>query len=288
MTGFGKAEGERYGLHVTIELRSVNHRFCEISVRLPKALAGLEPQVRQLLSSRLVRGRISAFISLNGERDEQGELVLDALSVDRYFRLLKELKKKYRLEGSLDIKTMASFPDLFVRKPPQVNEKKVWPWLATLLKRAVGDLSSAQEQEGRILARDMRKRITKIRRTLTAIKNSNPVRVRKARKALRSRIASLIGDAEIDEQRFATEVALMADKSDATEECVRLGAHIDQFSSLLRSRQSEGRKMNFLLQEMNREINTLGAKSTDVAVARYVVEIKEEIEKVREQVQNFQ
>ena len=288
MTGFGRVEGEKYGLHLTIELRSVNHRFCDFSVRLPKALATLEPQVRQLLSQLLVRGRVSVFVSLNGEREELGDLEVDVDAADRYFGLLGDLKRRYKLEGMVDIKTMASFPDLFVRRPPRVEEERVWPWFAALLRRAAKNLARAQEQEGRILARDMKHRIGKIQRSLAAIKKSSRTRVEEARKALRARIAVLVGDADFDEQRYATEIALMADKADVTEECVRLGAHLDQFSQLMRSKQSEGRKMNFLRQEMNRELNTLGAKVGNVSVSRLVVDVKEEIEKIREQVQNIQ
>jgi len=288
MTGFGRAEGERYGLHLSIELRSVNHRFLDISVRLPKALATLEPDVRRLLSEKLNRGRVSAFISLNGEREEQGEIVLDTEAAERYFNLLRELKRRFKIEGNVDLKTMSSFPDLFVRRPPRVDEAKVWPWLASLLRKAVKDLVSAQESEGRILARDLRERLLVMKKALGAIRKSAPIRLEESRKALRARIAALVGENELDEQRYATEIAMMADRADATEECVRLAAHIDQFSAFLRSGRSEGRKMNFLLQEMNREANTLGAKAGDAVISRLVVELKEEIEKVREQVQNIQ
>src|SRR6516162_9868106 len=246
MTGFGSADLERSGQRLTAEIRSVNHRFCEVSVRGPKVALQFEDQVRQLIQDRFSRGKFNLTITWVGA-GEQGEVLkLNEAVAQRYVDLMSQLKMRFKLAGEVDVSTVAALPDLFT-------------WEHTAM-----------------------------RKQLDIVNERAPLRPHEAKERMVARIKPLLDDVEMDPIRIAQEVALLADRLDCTEECVRLSAHLDQFRHLIEGPELAGRKLNFLLQEMNREANTIGSKANDVEIQHAVIVIKEELERLREQVQNVE
>jgi len=292
MTGYGRGEVLVDGLRLTAELRSVNHRFCEISVRLPRALSALEGEARKSLTERLTRGKISLAVTWGGEGEHQAEpsatLRLDAHAADRYMTLLRELKAKYGLAGDMDVRSFASLPNIFVWEEPASDTDAYASVLREVISKATDDMVRMKELEGETLRSDLESRVESIRGRVAQIRERAPDRLRDARTRLRERVNLLLEDGEIPEERVAQEVAILSDRLDCTEECVRLESHCAHFRKLLDEESTPGRKLNFLLQEMNREINTIGSKSSDVPIVEQVVEVKEELERIREQVQNIE
>ena len=292
MTGYGRGEVVVNGLRLTAEVRSVNHRFCELSTRLPRILSAFEAEVRRLLTERLSRGKISLVVSWGGEGEREAEpgvtLKLDARSADRYMELLGALKSKYGLTGEMDLKTFAALPNIFVWEEPETDSEHYLSMLREVVTKATEDVIRMKEQEGAALERDLEARVDSIRSRVARIRGRAPERTREAQERFRERIRVLLDAGELPEERIAQEVAILSDRLDCTEECVRLEAHCGNFLNLLQQESTPGRKLNFLLQEMNRESNTIGSKSSDVPMVEQVVEVKEELERIREQVQNIE
>jgi len=288
MTGYGSAEIERDGQRVTAEIRSVNHRYCEVAVRCPRVVNAFEDQIRQLVQERYSRGKFNLTIGWSGAGEAGEVLRLNELVADRYVGLLTQLKDRYRLDSTIDVHTLAALPDLFTWEHDALSDEETWALLKQLILAACDNMEAMKAREGQALARDFDQRLKIVRQQLDLVSERAPLRPVEAKTRLMSRLQNLLDDVEIDPIRLAQEVALMADRLDTTEECVRLAAHIDQFRSLIDGTELAGRKLNFLLQEMNREANTIGSKSNDVDTTRAVIVIKEEIERLREQVQNVE
>ncbi|HEY2924165.1 MAG TPA: YicC/YloC family endoribonuclease [Candidatus Eisenbacteria bacterium] len=292
MTGYGRGEVLMNGLRLTAEVRSVNHRFCELSVRLPRALSAFEAEARKLVTERISRGKISLAVTWGGEGEQQAEptgtLRLDAHAADRYMELLGELKSKYGLVGDIDLKSFAALPNLFIWEEPASDADHYVSLLRDVVTKAADDIIRMKELEGEALRSDLETRVESIRNRVAQIRERAPDRLREARTRLRERVNLLLEPGELPEERVAQEVAILSDRLDCTEECVRLEAHCGHFRKLLEEESAPGRKLNFLLQEMNREINTIGSKSSDVPIVEQVVEVKEELERIREQVQNIE
>lgn len=292
MTGYGRGEVAVDGLRLTAEVRSVNHRFCEISARLPRALSPFESEVRQLLQGRLTRGKVSLAVSWGGEGEEGREpaaaLRLDERNVARYLEILSSLKERYGLPGEMGIASFALLPNLFVWEEPSADRARHLSLLLDVVARATDDAIRMKEREGEMLRRDLEARVRSIHDRVARIRERAPARVRDAMEKMRERIRVLLAEGTLPEERLAQEAALLSDRLDCTEECVRLEAHCDHFTKLLAEEDTPGRKLNFLLQEMNREINTIGSKSSDVPIVEQVVDVKEELERIREQVQNIE
>jgi uncharacterized protein (TIGR00255 family) len=292
MTGYGRGEVLMNGLRLTAEVRSVNHRFCELSVRLPRALSAFEAEARKLVTERISRGKISLAVTWGGEGEQQAEptgtLRLDAHAADRYMELLGELKSKYGLVGDIDLKSFAALPNLFIWEEPASDADHYVSLLRDVVTKAADDIIRMKELEGEALRSDLETRVESIRNRVAQIRERAPDRLREARTRLRERVNLLLEEGELPEERVAQEVAILSDRLDCTEECVRLEAHCGHFRKLLEEESAPGRKLNFLLQEMNREINTIGSKSSDVPIVEQVVEVKEELERIREQVQNIE
>ena len=280
------------GLRLTAEVRSVNHRFCEISVRLPRALSAFEGEARKVLTEKLSRGKITLAVMWGGEGERQAEptatLRLDPNAADRYMELLRELKAKYKLAGDIDLKSFASLPNIFLWEEPASDDGHYLSMLRDVVTTAANDIIKMKELEGEALRRDLETRVDSVRDRVARIRERAPERIRDARTRLRERVNLLLEDGELPEERVAQEVAILSDRLDCTEECVRLEAHCGHFRKLLDEESTPGRKLNFLLQEMNREVNTIGSKSSDVPIVEQVVEVKEELERIREQVQNIE
>jgi len=288
MTGYGSAELDRDGLSLTAEIRSVNHRFCEVSLRSPKVVSLFEDRVRQLIADRFSRGKFNLTITWSGAGESGEELKVNELVADRYVALLEKLRERYRLDSGLDLRTLAALPDLFVWEHTALSDEETWVLVKDLVSRACDSMDTMKAREGQALAKDRQHRLGLVREQLDVVIRRAPERPIEAKERLETRLKALLADVELDPVRLAQEVALMADRLDVTEECVRLAAHLDQFHSLVAGPEQAGRKLNFLLQEMNREVNTIGSKANDVEVGHAVIVMKEEIERLREQVQNVE
>jgi uncharacterized protein (TIGR00255 family) len=292
MTGYGRGEVVVDGLRLAAEVRSVNHRFCELSARLPRTLGTFEHEARKIVQERSVRGKINLVVTWGEEgedgREPTGTLTLDERTADRYMELLQALQKKYGLQGAVDVGTFATLPNLFVWSEMRRDPEFYLGILREVVTSATEDMIRMKETEGAALRKDLEMRVEGIRDRVAQIRERAPLKVRETAERLHERVRVLLNGNELPEERLAQEIAVMADRLDATEECVRLEAHCDHFKKLLNEEATPGRKLGFLLQEMNREINTIGSKSADVPIIEQVVDVKEELERIREQVQNIE
>jgi uncharacterized protein (TIGR00255 family) len=288
MTGYGSGELERDGQRLAAEIRTVNHRYCEISIRAPRVVSAFEDQVRRLVQDRLTRGKISVAITWSGAGETGEVLKVNEAIADRYMTLLDELRKRYALKSDVDLRTLSNFPDVFTWEHTALSDEETWEIVKEVVEHACDSVLAMKSREGEALARDLLDRLGLIGGELKKIAARAPSRPQEARDRMQQRLNGLLGDVEVDPYRLAQEVALMADRLDCTEECVRLAAHLEQFRHLIEGDELAGRKLNFLLQEMNREANTIGSKSNDVEITRGVIVMKEEIERLREQVQNVE
>ena len=288
MTGYGSAELERDGQRLAAEVRSVNHRFCEVSIRAPKLVSLFEDQIRQLVQERFSRGKITISISWSGVGESGEVLSLNLPVVERYVSILQQLRDRYGLSAELNVGTLATLPDVFTWEHAALSDEQTWSLVKALVNQACDNMNMMKAREGEALARDLDKRLKILREELDRVVERAPFRPKEAKERLMSRLKVMLDDVEMDPARIAQELALMADRLDCTEECVRLSAHLDQFRSLMEGPELAGRKLNFLLQEMNREANTIGSKANDVEIAHAVVVMKDEVERLREQVQNVE
>ena len=286
MTGYGSAEIERSGQRLSAEVRSVNHRFCEVSIRGPKVALAFEDQIRTLIQDRFSRGKFNLTINWAGAGDQGEVLKLNESVAQRYVDLMSQLKERFGLSGDIDLATMAALPDLFTWEHATISDDETWSRVREVVEKACINMNLMMDREGAALARDFEARLNVIRGELERVSVRAPLRPQEAKERMVSRIRPLLDDVNMDPIRIAQEVALLADRLDCTEECVRLAAHLDQFKHLIEGPEMAGRKLNFLLQEMNREANTIGSKANDVEIGRAVIVMKEEIERIREQVQN--
>jgi len=288
MTGYGKAEIAVDGYEVMVEIRSVNHRFLEVSSRLPRVLVGAEGRVKDLVQKRVKRGHVSVTISLEGEDEKGGFLRADEKAAEDYLRILRRLQRKHRLKGEVDIGLLAGLPNLFHEERAPLSQDAAWKRVRPTFERALEDMVRMRAWEGRKIARDLEQRIRAILRIAAVIEVKAPLRVKAAKERMAKRITALLGETRFAEEKILAEAALLADKYDISEEGQRLRSHCTQFQGYLRSNEPVGRRLDFLLQEMNREANTLGSKANDAGIAQQIVHVKEELERAREQVQNVE
>ena len=292
MTGFGRAEAVLGGKKIAVEMKSLNHRYLEISLRSPAVLAPFEIDIKKKIGEQCSRGRIEVFIRVD-EGDEAGaaaeeQLVLNMPRIRHYYDMLAQLKRDLALPDEITLSMLTGFRDIFISKEPETVSTLPWEEVEQVLLDAMQTLMQMRGIEGETLKKDLLSRITLIKEQLETIAYRSPAVVLEYRRRLSERIKELTTDTAVDETRLAQEVAIMAEKSDITEEIVRLESHLGQFVSLLDEGDAVGRKVDFLIQEMNREINTIGSKSGDSAIAKTVIEIKSELSKLREQVQNIE
>lgn len=290
MTGYGRAESVILGRKFAIEMKSVNHRYLEVSLRLPGMLFSLEPEIKKRIGEQFIRGRIEASVRVDSDGGDEGaaRYTLNVPLARNYHALLSQLREELQLGEPVTLAMMAGLRDLFVPAEALQDPALLWEGLARLLDEATGMLVKMREREGESLARDLTARLALIAGFLEEISGRAPQVVLDYQNRLAERIRELTGAMVIDESRLLQEVAIMAERSDITEEIVRFRSHIDQFTDLLRTDEGAGRKIDFLIQEMGREVNTIGSKSGDAAVSRSVIEIKSELAKLREQVQNIE
>lgn len=290
MTGYGKAAGVVADRKFTVEMKSVNHRFLEISLRMPQMLAPLEAEIKRRMGEKFSRGKIDVSIRAEGNGDGEGvtRLALNLPLVRNYHALLNQLRDELNLSEEISLATLTGLRDVFI--PTEVVEEPadLWEGFSAVLDDAIRNIVEMREKEGEALSADLKNRLQTISGLLGEIDARTPVVVADYQRRLTERIKELTDGMIIDESRLLQEVAIMAEKSDITEEIVRFRSHVQQFYDLLAAEEAMGRKIDFLLQEMGREVNTIGSKSGDVGIARAVVEIKSELAKLREQAQNIE
>ncbi|MGB5217534.1 MAG: YicC/YloC family endoribonuclease [Smithella sp.] len=288
MTGFGRAETVCQGKNIIVEAKSVNHRFLEIFLRTPSALLPLELEYKKKISEKFKRGRIEVFIKFDGEGADVSRVNLNMDIARDYFNVLSRLNDEFNLQSPVTVQTLAGFRDIFT---PPVDSQLDADFLNAVEKtfmQALEILAGMRQEEGLSLFQDMQMRLREISEMMAQIKSRAPQVVMEYQKRLSERVKELTEGYTLDDARLAQEVAMMADRTDITEEIVRMKSHIEQFEALLQSEGTEGRKIDFLLQEMNREINTIGSKAGDMPITHHVIDVKSELGKLREQAQNIE
>lgn len=288
MTGFGRAVKELDGYVIAVELKSVNHRYFEFSSRCPRQYGFIEDKLKSFINSRVSRGKVECFVSIDALNTESADVAVNNTLASAYVKALKEISSTYDLKEDFGASTIARFPDVLVVKKAEEDEEKIWNMVKSVAEEAVNRFIEMRSVEGKKMYDDVYSRSQFILDTVSFIEERSPETVQEYNDKLVERVHELLGDVTLDEGRILQEVAIYADKVAVAEETVRLRSHIDQLRKFLDSDEAVGRKMDFLVQEINRETNTIGSKCNDVAIARKVVDIKAEIEKIREQIQNIE
>jgi uncharacterized protein (TIGR00255 family) len=288
MTGFGRGEGDTALGKVVVESRSVNHRYCDINIKLPKRLSLFENRLKEIIRSQVSRGRIDVFLRLDSLGEEKVQLSVDLDLAEQYYRVLHDLKERLRLKDEITLNLLAGAKDLITAKEELGDMEPYWQEILPVLRQSLKNMDDMKRFEGESLTKDLQHRLDYITEQLQMIKQQFPLRLRAFLTRLQDRLRSLLEGMETDPSRFQQEIAFLAERTDITEEVVRAESHLVQFRSLLEGNEPVGRKMDFLLQEIHREVNTVSAKANDAEISQRVVEIKSELEKIREQVQNVE
>lgn len=288
MTGFGRSEVKDSGTTVSVEIRSLNHRFLDIDVRTPKDLGRYEQDIKELVGSQLRRGRVSVAITVKGAELSAGTPVLDKARVENYVAMLRELQQELHLDSTIKLEQILGLPDVIAYDADTEVDENIWETVNESLQLALDDLKKMRLREGEEIKRDLVERIQALDAVVGKVEQHARTRAGELMQKMRGRIEEMIQEQELEEGRLEMEVAILAEKMDVTEECTRFRSHNTLFLELLENGTSEGRKLNFLLQEMHREANTIGAKANDAQISHWVVDFKDEIEKLREQVQNIE
>jgi uncharacterized protein (TIGR00255 family) len=288
MTGYGRGEADRDGTKVSVELSSVNRRQSEVVMTLPRDLSELEVPIRQAINARIARGRINVSVALHPASDAARPLALDVALARSYYDAMRSLQQKLGAPGDITIDTVLQAPGVMRAPEEAVDAQGAWPAVDAALAAALDELVRMREREGKHLARDLIHRLKGIRQLLEEIRALHPAVVNRFRASVIERIENTGLNVKDDDERLAREIFLFADRSDISEELTRIQSHVAQFAHHLRKNEPVGRALEFIVQEMFRELNTLGAKANDAAIAQRVVACKTELEKIREQVQNLE
>ena len=288
MTGYGRAVETVNGREFTVELRSVNNRYLDCSVRLPRMLSFAEDAVKQAVKQAVSRGKVDVFISLRSEGGEEANISLNKGVLEGYLAAMRQMVQDYGVADDISVSTVSRLPEVFVVEKPEVDEEQLLADLLQVTAKALESYNAMRATEGQALDRDLRSRGETILGLVSQVEKGNAQTVVDYRARLEAKLREVLENTSIDESRILTEAAIFADKVAVDEETVRLRSHLEQMNNMLTAGGAVGRKLDFLLQEMNREANTIGSKCTDVQLARIVVEIKAELEKIREQTQNIE
>jgi len=290
MTGYGRAQMTIDTMSITVELRSVNHRYFEFNSRVPRNYGFLDEKLKSFIGSLVARGKVECYVSVENLEDGEVEILVNHSLANSYINALNELAERNDLvlRDDLVLSTLARNNDIFAVHKQEADEEKIWNAIKTVTEEAVAKFVSMREAEGEKLKADVLYRADEILKKVAVIEERSPETVKEYNDKLLARINEFLSDVQVDEQRLLTECAIFADKVAVAEETVRLRSHIDQLRLFMDSNEAIGRKMDFLVQEMNREANTIGSKAQDVTIARNVIDIKAEIEKIREQIQNIE
>jgi uncharacterized protein (TIGR00255 family) len=288
MTGYGRGEADHAGTKISVELNSVNRKQSDIVINLPRDLAMLEPRIRQTINEKISRGRMNVMIGLQESANGAGALALDTALARSYHEAMLTLQKELSAPGEITIGTILQAPGVMRSPEHTVNADGAWPVVQRALDTALGDLIKMREREGKHLAKDLIRRLKTLRAEIKEIRKLYPDVVKRYRAVLRERLEKAGLDLPLDDERLLKEVTIFADRSDISEELTRLESHLAQFAHHLRKNEPVGRTLEFITQEIFRELNTLGAKSNDAQISQHVVACKSELEKIREQIQNLE
>lgn len=288
MTGFGRAVEEIDGYVITVEIKSVNHRYFDFSSRIPRQYGFLDDKLKSYINSKVSRGKVECYVSVDALDTEDAAVVINKTLASAYVKALKELSEEYSLKEDFGTAFVSRLPDVFVLKKADEDEEKIWQLVKSVTDEAIEKFIQMRAVEGAKMKEDVASRAEYILDCVSFIEERSPQTVKEYNDKLVERVHEIIGDVSLDEQRIIQEIAIYADKVAVAEETVRLRSHIAQLKTFLESEEPIGRKMDFLVQEINRETNTIGSKANDVDIARKVVDIKAEVEKIREQIQNIE
>ena len=288
MTGFGRGKAAADGLDITVELKSVNHRYFEFSSRLPKGYMFLDEKLKSFCQNRISRGKLEASVIIEESGGGDTAVELNENYADSFMAALKNFSERYKTKNDVKVSDLAGIEELFILKKHTVPDETVAAAVIEAAGEAMNSFLAMREAEGERLKKDVSGRCDFILEKVSYIEERSPETVTAYRERLEQKIKELIADVQVDEQRLLTETAVFDDKVAVAEETVRLRSHIKQFCDLLDSDVPVGRKLDFIVQEMNREANTIGSKAQDILIAHTVVDIKSEIEKIREQIQNIE
>lgn len=288
MTGYGKSEQTIDSLNVTVEIKSVNHRYFEFSARVPREYGFLEEKLKKYCNSLITRGKVECYVSVEDLEEREMEVNVNETLAAGYVKALKELSERFGLKDDISAVTLSRYPDVITLHKASEDEERIWNAVKTVAETAVSKFIEMRETEGSKLRGDILSRADYIIECVEFIEGRSPETIREYNEKLKQRMKELLGDAAVDEQRLLNEAAIYADKIAVDEETVRLRSHISQLREFMNSSEAIGRKLDFLVQEINREANTIGSKAQDVDIAKKVIAIKAEVEKIREQVQNIE
>lgn len=285
MTGYGRAEEHFHGRTITVELRSVNHRYLDCSVRIPRILLFVEEQIKTILQKEILRGKVEVYVTLEGDDGKPVNISVNRPVAEGYVRAYEELASLYGLKNDLTVSQLAKFPDVLLLEKDE-DLSQISQQILSVLHVAIADFQSMGKQEGEKLYGDLSQRRQVILELIEKVKILSPKSIADYHQKLESKMLEILEDTQIDEARILSEVAIFADKVAISEETVRLESHLQQLQDLLDQGGAVGRKIDFLIQELNREANTIGSKCSDIEISHCIVAMKAEIEKMREQIQN--
>lgn len=288
MTGYGRGEANAPGKKITVELKAVNHRFNETVLRLPRSLSPFEDRLRRLIQSRVVRGRVDGFVGVEECGEKTAVVKVDKALAAAYYNAMRELQESVDIDGKIKLEHLVSMPGVLAVDEPDEDVEEWYPVVQQALEVALENLAQMRAVEGEQLAKDLSNRVEQISSYIERIKERSPVVVEEYREKIESRLNDFLKEGILDSERLAAEVVIFTERSNITEEIVRLDSHLKQIRSCFDAEGSVGRKLDFLIQEVHREINTIASKANDLEISRLVVEVKSELEKIREQVQNIE
>lgn len=288
MTGFGRCEVSEGDRKMTVEMKSVNHRYLDVSIKMPKKLNFFESAIRSLLKTYLQRGKVDLFITCEDLSEAKGSLRYNRELAAEYLKYLNQMAEEFGLENDVKASALSRYPEVLVMEEAQDNEEELWKLLEQALKGACVQMVETRSKEGENLKKDLIDKLDEMLEHVAFIEEQAPQIVAEYRKKLEDKVQELLADAQIEESRLAAEVTIFADKICVDEELVRLRSHIEHTKAVLQEKDSVGRKLDFIAQEMNREANTILSKANDLEVSNRAIELKTGIEKVREQIQNIE
>jgi len=288
MTGFGRGEARFKNGKVTIELKTVNHKFFDATLKLPNNIATFEDTIKEILQRRIKRGKVNLGLFYDGTILKEDRIVLNKKTAKRYHDELEALKRHLGLRDEIAMKDIVSLPGVLIYEPSEEDLAEFWPRIKSALEKAIDKLVADREKEGRALLRDLTKRYRRIKKLLELIKSRSHLNIEEYRKRFAERVKDLASGRDIDRGRLEMEVAIFAKNSDISEEITRLDNHLANFSKTIAAKGEVGKKIDFIAQELHREINTIGSKTSDFKISKNVIEIKGEIEKIREQAKNLE
>ncbi|TCS93067.1 YicC/YloC family endoribonuclease [Hazenella coriacea] len=288
MTGYGRGEIEIEGIRIVTEVRSVNHRFLEVVVRLPQGWILLEEQIRKLVQQVVRRGRVDVFVSVEGNQSSNKRIDVDWEVVNSFLQASQQIEDRLGISANLTVADLIHKPECWIVEETKEEGEHVKQAITDAVEQACHNLKEMRVQEGIHLATDLYKRVDYLLEIVAEIKELAPLVEQQIRQRISSKLDDMLGGREVDQDRLLTEVAIYADKADITEECTRLESHVQQFTLALQANEPVGRRLEFLIQEMNREINTIGSKANQQTISSLVVSAKSELEKMKEQVQNIE